>query len=113
MAASTTTTLSSIVDELDRAITEQGLVAAQVDIGSDQSSILDLRSHLQRQLERHGDLNFDQINLDWAGAPLPAWMPRTVTDAMGITQTPSASDALSKAIAKPKARDISSLTSAE
>ena len=110
MAATTSSSLSSILEELDRAIVEPGLVASQVDIGTDESSILDLRSHLQQQLERHGDLDMNEIHLNWAGAPVPAWMPRTVTDTMGLTRSLSASEASSKAIVKPRARDISSFT---
>ncbi len=67
MAATSASTLSTIIDELDRAITEQGLVATQADIGTDESSILDLRMHLQQQLETHGDLDMSSIHLDWAG----------------------------------------------
>ena len=101
------TSISSILEELDRAIVEQGLVASHVENGSsDESSIFELRTHLQQQLEVHGDLDMNQIQLNWAGAPLPAWMPRTVTDAMGLTSSLSASQALSKAIAKPRHRDI-------
>ena len=107
------TSISSILEELDRAIVENGLVATHVENGSsDESSIFELRTHLQQQLEVHVDLDMNQIQLNWAGAPLPSWLPRTVTDAMGLTSSLSASQALSKAIAKPRHRDISAITSA-
>jgi hypothetical protein len=108
MAASSASTLSTIIDELDRAITEQGLVASQVEIGSDESSILDLRSHLQQQLNEHGDVDMDQIKLTWAGAPLPTWVPRIISDTMGLTRSLTASEALAKAISKPRAVEITS-----
>ena len=114
---SVATTLSSILDELDHAISInlQGLTAGQEpEPGSDESSILDLRQQLHEHYRQHGDCDLSSIHLDWTSspAPLPGWVPKAVTDAMGVTRTLTASEALAKAISKPMAAEITSLTSA-
>ena len=115
MAATTMSSLSSVLDELDRAITENlhGLTGGQ-DAGSEESSILDLRHQLQDHFRLHGDCDLSEIKLDWTSSPvpLPGWVPKTVTDAVGLTRTLTASEALAKAISKPRAAEITSLTSA-
>ena len=65
MAASSATTLSSVLDELDRAISENfhGLVAGQ-EAGSDESSIFDLRQQLQEHFHVHGDCDLSSIKLE-------------------------------------------------
>ena len=113
MAATTTSTLSSVLDELDHAISVNfhGLVAGQ-EAGSEESSILDLRDQLRAQFDQHGDCDLSSITLNYQSVPFPAWVPRTLTDAIGVTQTLSASEALAKAIAKPKSGEVTALTSA-
>ena len=105
---SNATTLSSVLDELDRAISVNvvGLVGAE--ISSDESSILDLRAQLSEQLQLNGDCDLSAIRLDWTSSPvpLPGWVPRRLIDAMGFTRTLTASEALAKAISKPRAAEI-------
>ena len=109
-------TLISILDELDKAIAENmvGLTAGQVEEESEESSIFELRGMLQQQFNQQGDINMDQISFPWdrGPIPLPGWLPRSLTDAMGMTGTSTASQALSRAIAKPQSTDIRSLSSA-
>ena len=114
---SSSATLSSVLDELDRAINInlQGLTAGQEpEPGSDEYRILDLRQQLHEHFRLHGDCDLSTIHLDWTSSPvpLPGWVPKAVTDAMGVTKTLTASEALAKAISKPRAAEITSLTSA-
>ena len=110
------TTLISILDELDKAIAENlvDLTAGQVENDSEEGSIFELRGMLQMQSIQQGDLDMDQISFQWdrGPIPLPGWMPRSITDAIGITGTSTASQALARAIAKPESTNIRSLSSA-
>ena len=115
--AATTMTMSSVIDELDHAIAEnlQGLTGAiEVDAETEESLIMDLRAQLQQQFLRHGDVAFDEITLEWIRTvvPLPAWVPRTLTNAIGETGSITASEALSQAIQRPRQTNIKSLASA-
>ena len=113
MAATTSSTLSTILDELDHAISVnlQGLTGGH-EASSNESSILDLRDQLQQHYRQHSDCDLSSIRLDWSSSPvpLPTWVPKTVTDVIGVTKTLTASEALAKAISKPRAAEIISLT---
>ena len=117
-AATSSTTISSVIEELDKAVAENlnGLTGGVEQASTEQSSILDLLNQLQDQLRQHGDVAVDGIRLDWTGTAisLPSWLPRALTDTIGIRGSISASEALSRAVRKPSNRlglaDIGSRT---
>ena len=80
---SAATSLSSILDELDHAISVnlQGLTGEQQP-SSDDSSIFDLRAQFSEQLQLHGDCDLSAIKLDWTSSPvpLPGWVPKIISD---------------------------------
>ena len=114
MADTTTSpsTLSSIVDELDRAILENLHGLGGQEESTENSSILELRQHLHDHLQAHGDCDMNTISLQCTFAPVPSWVPKSIAEAIGVTKTLTASEALAKAISKPRAAEITSLTSA-
>ena len=76
--------------------------------------MFELRGLLQEQLLRQSDINLDQIHLNHYRLPvaLPSWVPQAITNAVGLTGTMTASEALASALKNPKLHDSRSLTSA-
>ena len=116
MAASDSTTPSaqSLIDELDHAIAEcYAMTGATESAASSESSIAVLKELKQCLLEV-GEQPLDQLQLQQirARVPLPAWLPRMLTDAFQTTDEISASQALSDAIRRPSQNDVSSPVSA-
>ena len=118
MAESNTTpsTLSDVIEELDRAICENlaGLTAGQCEAGSSEASVYELRGLLYQQWLQNPDLDLNSIPLEFTRVPvqLPPWVPRAITDGIGLTVQCTASEALASAIRDPTARNHSDLTSA-
>ena len=106
------TTLSSVLDELDRAIAEHmhGNVGS-VEIDSEQSSVQELRGLLQGHFIRQGDCNLDEVQVDFSRVSLPTWVPKALTDFVGATGTVSASTALASALRNPMQHNQQSLVS--
>ena len=119
MAESHTTpsSLSDVIEELDRAISVNlvGLTAGQCEAGSSEASVYELRGLLQQQWLQNPELDLSSIPLEFTRLPvqLPPWVPRSITDRIGITVQCTASEALASAIRNPAARNHSDLTSAD
>ena len=94
MAAASTPSASSLLDELDFAIAEHLRLAGQ-EIESEDSSIAALHQ-LRDMLVSIGDQPLDDISLRVirTAAPLPAWLPTRITSALKITCRVSGSQAL-------------------
>jgi len=106
---SSATTLSSVLDELDRAIAEH----MQANVGSVEieSSVQELRGLLQGHFNRQGDCNLDEVQVDFSRVSLPSWVPRALTDFVGATGTVTASSALASALKNPMQHNNQSLVS--
>ena len=114
MAATTSTpSAANLLDELDYAIAEHAGLTAGVYDGSDDSSACVLQD-LRRTVIEMGDTPWEDIRLNvmHTKAPLPAWLPKSLTDALNLTGTISASQALAEAIRNPTHTDVPSLISA-
>lgn len=114
MDTTSSATLSSVLDELDRAIAENlnGLTAGQCDENSSEASVYELRGLLQRQFIQDGDMDLDQIQVDFSRIFLPAWIPKSLSDMVGLTGSMTASQALASALQNPGGHDPKTLVSA-
>ena len=116
METTSMTTLSSILDELDHAIAEnmRGVVAAECESGSSEAAVFELRGFLQQKFNTDPTLNLDDIELQYNAlpVPLPNWIPKQLTSALGWTKTVSASEALASVIQNPTGSITRGLTSA-